>query len=84
MSGLSGVRASSRTVSALTPSRISRALRSPLQIARGTFDRLPIATQAHARAAVTEGVAALRSLTDGVTDATERTIDRIGTFIRRQ
>lgn len=64
--------------------RIHRALRSPLQIARGTFDRLPIATQAHARAAVTEGVAALRSLADGATDATERTIDRIGTLMSRR
>ncbi len=66
------------------PSLIHRVLRSPRQIARETFDWLPIATQAHARAAVTEGVAALRSLADGATDATERTIDRIGTLISRQ
>jgi len=65
-------------------SPIHRIFRSPRPIARRTFDRLPIATQAHARAAVMEGVAALRSLADGATDATERTIDRIGTLIRRQ
>ncbi|MDQ2787685.1 MAG: hypothetical protein M3Y58_22070 [Chloroflexota bacterium] len=63
---------------------LSRILRSPLSIVRRPFDRLPVATQAHARAAVTEGIAALRSLADGATDATERTIDRIGTLIGRQ
>ncbi len=84
MSGLSGAHASSRTASALMRSPIHRVFRSPRQIARRAFDRLPIATQAHARVAVTEGVAAVRSFADGATDATERTIDRIGTLIRRQ
>ncbi|MGI8690502.1 MAG: hypothetical protein ACR2M3_18130 [Thermomicrobiales bacterium] len=64
-------------------SSIHRVFRSPRQIARRAFDWLPITTQSHPRAAAREGVAALRSLADGVTDATERTIDRIGTLIRR-
>jgi hypothetical protein len=65
-------------------SLLYRALRQPLRVARGAFDRLPDPTQAHARAAATEGVAALRSLADGATDVTERAIDRIGTIISRQ
>lgn len=64
-------------------SPIHRALHTPLQIAREAFDRLPAATRAHARAAATEGIAALRSLADGATDATERAIDRVGTFVSR-
>jgi hypothetical protein len=55
-----------------------------LRALRGALDRLPDPTRAHARAAATEGVAALRSLADGATDATERAIDRIGTIISRQ
>ena len=65
-------------------SLLHRALRQPLRIARGALDRLPDPTRAHARAAATEGVAVLRSLADGATDATERAIDRIGTIISRQ
>jgi len=65
-------------------SPIHRVFRAPRQIARRAFDRFPIATQTHTRAAVMEGAAAIRSLADGATDATERTIDRIGTLIRRQ
>jgi len=65
-------------------SPIHRVFRAPRDLAQRAFDQLPIATQTHARAAVTEGVATLRSLADGATDATERTIDRIGIFIRRQ
>ncbi|GEM_PF-6552682 len=63
---------------------IQRAFRPSLQIAREVFDRLPDPTRTHARAAVTEGVAALRSLADGATDAAERAIDRIGTLISQQ
>jgi hypothetical protein len=59
------------------PSLLRRALRPPLRVARGTFERLPDATQRHARSAVMEGAAALRSLADGASDATERAIDRI-------
>jgi len=65
-------------------SRIYRALRPPFRIARDAFHRLPDTTQAHARAAVDEGIAALRSLADGATDSTERALDRIGTLISRQ
>lgn len=75
--------ASSRTASAPVRSLIYRALHQPLRVAWGAFDRLPNPTRTHARAAVTEGVAALRSLADGATDATERAIDRIGTLISR-
>ncbi len=60
------------------PSFAGRALRQPFLLAREAFDRLPADTQTHARAAVAEGVAAVRSLADGATDATERVIDRIG------
>lgn len=56
-------------------------MRGPLLLARGAFDRLPSETQAHARAAADEGLAALRSLADGTTDAAERAIDRIAALI---
>ncbi|MHB8647897.1 MAG: hypothetical protein ACYDAR_19115 [Thermomicrobiales bacterium] len=65
-------------------SLIHRALRPPLRVAREALDRLPDSTRTHTRAAIAEGVAALRSLADGATDATERAIDRIGTLISRQ
>jgi hypothetical protein len=65
-------------------SLLRRALRMPIRVARDAFDRLPDPTRAHARAAIGEGVAALRSLADGATDTTERAIDRIGTLISRQ
>ncbi len=66
------------------PSLVHRALRRPLRVARHAFDRLPVATQTHTRAAINEGVAAFRSLADGATDVTERAIDRVGTFVSRQ
>jgi len=84
MSASSGAPASSRTASASVPSLFARALRQPLRIAQGAFDRLPDPTQTHARAAATEGIAALRSLADGASDATERAIDRIGILLSRQ
>jgi hypothetical protein len=65
----------------MTPSLLRRALRGPLVLAHGAFDRLPAETQTHARAAADESVAALRSLADGTTDATERAIDRIAAFV---
>jgi hypothetical protein len=65
----------------VTPSLLRRALRGPLVLAREAFDRLPAETQIHARAATDESVAALRSLADGATDATERAIDRIAAVI---
>jgi hypothetical protein len=65
-------------------SLLRRALHQSRRVAREAFDRLPEPTQMHTRAAAAEGVAALRSLADGATDATERAIDRIGTIISRQ
>jgi len=53
-------------------------------LAREAFARLPDDTQTHARAAATEGVAALRSLADGASDATERVIDRITALISKR
>jgi hypothetical protein len=63
------------------PSLLRRALCGSLVLARGAFDRLPAETQTHARTATDESVAAVRSLADGATDATERAIDRIAAFI---
>jgi len=63
-----------------SPSWIRRAIRTPFRVARGACDRLPATTRTHARAAATEGVAALRSLADGATDVAERAIDRVGTL----
>jgi hypothetical protein len=63
------------------PSLLRHALRGPLVLAREAFDRLPAETRIHARAAADESVAALRSLADGTTDATERAIDRIAAII---
>jgi hypothetical protein len=65
----------------MMPSLLRRALRGPLGLAREAFDRLPTETQVHARAAADESVAALRSLADGTTDATERAIDRVAAII---
>jgi len=66
------------------PSLLRRVLHAPLVLAREAFDLLPTKTQAHARTAADEGIAALRSLADGTTDATERAIDRIATLISGQ
>ena len=68
----------------MATSLLRRVLHAPLVLTRGAFDLLPTETQTHARAAADEGVAALRSLADGTTDATERAIDRIATLISRQ
>lgn len=66
------------------PSLLRRVVRGPLVLAREVFDRLPPATQVHARTAADEGMAALRSLADGTTDATERAIDRIAGLLSGQ
>jgi hypothetical protein len=63
---------------------LRRVLQAPFVLTRDAFDMLPTETQTHARAAVDEGIAALRSLADGATDATERAIDRIAVLISRQ
>ena len=65
----------------MMPSLLRRALYGSFGLAREAFDRLPAETQIHARAAADESVAALRSLADGTTDATERAIDRIAAII---
>ncbi len=60
------------------------AFRASTTLAREAFSRLPDDTQAHARAAAAEGVAVLRSLADGASDATERAIDRITILISKR
>lgn len=81
MSASSGAPASSRTARFPVPSLLGRVACGPLALVRAAFDRLPTETQAHARVAAEEGIAALRSLADGTTDATERAIDRIAALI---
>jgi hypothetical protein len=81
MTASSGAPVLSRTDSVRVLSFVRNALSQPVIIARATFDRLPAETQMHARAVVSEGIAALRSLADGSTDATERAIDRIGGWL---
>jgi hypothetical protein len=66
------------------PSLLRRVLHGPRVLVREAFDLLPPETQGHARAAADEGIAALRSLADGTTDATERAIDRIAALISGQ
>lgn len=68
----------------MVSSLLRRAVRAPLLFVKVAYDRLPAETQAHARAAAGEGVAALRSLADGTTDATERAIDRIAALLSRR
>lgn len=66
------------------PSLLRSALHGPRVLVWEAFDRLPVETQIHARAAADEGAAAFRSLADGTTDAAERAIDRIAALISRQ
>lgn len=53
----------------------------PPPLVRAALDRLPAATQAHARAAATEAVAAARSLADATGDAREEVFDRLSLLL---
>jgi hypothetical protein len=68
----------------MATSLLRQALRAPVVLTRGALDLLPSATQNHVRAAAGEGVAALRSLADGTTEATEHAIDRIAALFSRK
>ena len=63
---------------------LRQVLRAPFVLTREAFDLLPSTTQSHVRAAAGEGIAALRSLADGTTDATERAIDQIAAFLSKK
>lgn len=51
------------------------------RVAQAFWRVLPSETQGHARAAVTEAAAAVRSLADGTSDGVEVAIDRISTVL---
>ncbi len=61
--------------------RVSRYILRSSSLVRVALDWLPVETQAHARAAAAEAVAAARSLADAAGDAREDAFDRLAVLL---